>query len=58
MEAANNAAFVAPELPTAKVPTGIPPGICTILKRLSIPLKDLIYNILKKIANKVLTLFE
>ena len=42
IEAANNAAFIAPSLPIATVPTGIPFGICTIDKRLSRPLSFLL----------------
>src|SRR5690606_34572124 len=37
-EAASSAALIAPALPIASVPTGTPPGICTIESRLSSPL--------------------
>ena len=37
METANNAEFLAPALPMAKVATGTPAGIWTVDKRLSIP---------------------
>src|SRR5215213_9849599 len=36
---AKSAAFVAPGLPIASVPTGIPPGICTVAKSESSPLR-------------------
>src|ERR1051326_1074526 len=36
---ANSAALIAPGLPMAKVPTGIPPGICTVPKSESRPFK-------------------
>jgi hypothetical protein len=36
---ANSAAFLAPAVPIAKVPTGIPPGICTIDSNESNPLR-------------------
>jgi hypothetical protein len=39
--AANSAALTAPGLPIAKVATGMPPGICTIDKRLSRPFSAL-----------------
>ena len=34
---ANNAEFLAPAFPIAKVATGTPAGICTVERRLSIP---------------------
>src|SRR6185312_16343483 len=37
MEAAKSAAFFAPELPMAKVATGMPPGIWTMERRESTP---------------------
>ena len=37
MEAAKSAALIAPALPMAKVPTGTPPGIWTMLRSESIP---------------------
>ena len=37
MAVASNAAFFAPGLPTASVPTGTPPGICTMDNRESKP---------------------
>src|SRR6187551_2695435 len=37
-EAASRAALTAPERPIAKVPTGMPAGICAIDRRLSMPL--------------------
>ena len=37
MAAASSAAFMAPAVPIASVPTGTPPGICTIDRRLSSP---------------------
>ena len=40
MAAANKAALIAPALPIASVPTGTPPGICTIESKESIPCKD------------------
>src|SRR5579884_612361 len=42
MLAANNAALVAPALPIASVPTGIPAGICTIESRESMPFNVLL----------------
>ena len=39
MAAASNAALTAPARPIARVPTGMPAGICTIERRLSIPLR-------------------
>ena len=42
IEAANKAAFIAPSSPIAKVPTGIPFGICTIDSKLSNPLSFLL----------------
>src|SRR6266540_5208363 len=38
MAAASSAALTAPELPMARVPTGIPPGICTVDRSESMPL--------------------
>src|SRR6185437_11952731 len=38
IEAARRAALTAPGLPMASVPTGTPPGICTMESRLSMPL--------------------
>ncbi len=40
--AARRAAFLAPAVPIAKVPTGIPAGICAIDKRLSNPFNVLL----------------
>ena len=40
--AANNAALIAPSSPIARVPTGIPLGICTIDNKLSKPLSFLL----------------
>ena len=37
MATARSAAFVAPGLPMASVPTGIPPGICTVASSASSP---------------------
>src|SRR5262249_35634864 len=37
MDAASSAALMAPALPIASVPTGTPPGICTIDSRESMP---------------------
>ena len=37
MAAASSAAFLAPALPMANVPTGMPPGICTVASRASRP---------------------
>ena len=42
MAIANSAAFVAPALPIANVPTGIPPGICTVESSESSPLRALV----------------
>jgi len=42
MAAARRAAFFAPALPIANVPTGMPPGICAIERRLSMPLRALL----------------
>ena len=39
MATANSAAFVAPALPIASVPTGIPAGICTVESSESIPFR-------------------
>ena len=39
---ANIAEFFAPETPIARVPTGIPAGICAIDNKLSIPFKVLL----------------
>ena len=41
MAAANNAALIAPALPIASVPTGIPAGICTMDNKESIPFRAL-----------------
>jgi len=37
---ASRAALIAPGLPMARVPTGTPPGICTIASSESIPCSD------------------
>ena len=42
MDAANNAALIAPSSPMANVPTGIPLGICAIESKLSRPLSFLL----------------
>ena len=42
IDAANKAAFIAPSLPIANVPTGIPLGICTIESKLSNPFSFLL----------------
>jgi len=42
IDAARSAAFIAPSSPIAKVPTGIPLGICTIERRLSNPFNFLL----------------
>src|SRR5438309_4430622 len=40
MDTASNAALIAPGLPMANVPTGTPPGICTMDRSESSPLSD------------------
>ena len=42
IDAANKPALIAPLSPIAKVPTGIPFGICTIDSKLSSPLRFLL----------------
>ena len=42
IEAEKSAAFLAPALPMANVATGMPPGICTIESKLSMPLSALL----------------
>ena len=42
IDAANNAALIAPSFPIATVPTGIPFGICAIDNKLSKPLSYLL----------------
>jgi hypothetical protein len=37
MAAASNAELIAPDLPTARVPTGMPPGICAMESKESSP---------------------
>ena len=44
MEIARSAAFFAPAVPIAKVPTGIPAGIWTINKSESMPDKALLWT--------------
>ena len=41
MAAASRAALIAPGLPMASVPTGTPPGICTMDNNESMPCNDL-----------------
>ena len=43
MAAANRPAFVAPAVPSAKVPTGVPAGICTMESKLSLPSRSAVF---------------
>lgn len=54
MEAASNAALIAPALPIAKVATGIPAGICTIESKESRPLRACDWMGTPNIGNDVL----